>query len=295
MWIFITLFAAGCQSVRTAYQNTLARETGFLHATMSRSLFGLPLVTVYLALCWYLFGWVSVDNNPCFFVSASVCAIAQIMATYFMLRAFQSGSFALGTLLAKTEAVLAALIGLPLLHYTLTIGSWIGVFLGVLGAVVMSVKWKNIKQAHKDISLLLGLASGFCFAVTSVAASMASHSLSGSLITSAGITLWYVLAMQSIILCGIQIYRSKDLLAPFKNELALSCKVGVLSSLGSIGWFTGFALVNPALVKTLGQIEIIGTLYYSKVRFSEKMTNQQWIGGAMIVMSVILVVVSTVK
>ena len=295
MWIFITLFAAGCQSVRTAYQNTLARETGFLHATMSRSLFGLPLVTVYLALCWYLFGWVSVDNNPRFLVSASVCAIAQIMATYFMLRAFQSGSFALGTLLAKTEAVLAALIGLPLLHYTLTIGSWIGIFLGVLGAVVMSVKWKNIKQAHKDISLLLGLASGFCFAVTSVAASMASHSLSGSLITSAGITLWYVLAMQSIILCGIQIYRSKDLLAPFKNELALSCKVGVLSSLGSIGWFTGFALVNPALVKTLGQIEIIGTLYYSKVRFSEKMTNQQWIGGAMIVMSVILVVVSTVK
>lgn len=295
MWIFITLFAAGCQSVRTAYQNTLARETGFLHATMSRSLFGLPLVTVYLALCWYLFGWVSVDNNPRFFVSASVCAITQIMATYFMLRAFQSGSFALGTLLAKTEAVLAALIGLPLLHYTLTIGSWIGIFLGVLGAVVMSVKWKNIKQAYKDISLLLGLASGFCFAVTSVAASMASHSLSGSLITSAGITLWYVLAMQSIILCGIQIYRSKDLLAPFKNELALSCKVGVLSSLGSIGWFTGFALVNPALVKTLGQIEIIGTLYYSKVRFAEKMTNQQWIGGAMIVMSVILVVVSTVK
>ncbi|MGO2355902.1 MAG: EamA family transporter [Marinomonas foliarum] len=295
MWIFITLFAAGCQSVRTAYQNTLARETGFLHATMSRSLFGLPLVTVYLALCWYLFGWVSIDNNPRFFVSASVCAITQIMATYFMLRAFQSGSFALGTLLAKTEAVLAALIGLPMLHYTLTIGSWIGIFLGVLGAVVMSVKWKNIKQAHKDISLLLGLASGFCFAVTSVAASMASHSLSGSLITSAGITLWYVLAMQSIILCGIQIYRSKDLLAPFKNELALSCKVGVLSSLGSIGWFTGFALVNPALVKTLGQIEIIGTLYYSKVRFSEKMTKQQWIGGAMIVMSVILVVVSTVK
>lgn len=295
MWIFITLFAAGCQSVRTAYQNTLARETGFLHATMSRSLFGLPLVSVYLVACWQLFGWVSFDNNLRFWVAASICAIAQIMATYFMLRAFQSGSFALGTLLAKTEAVLAALIGLPLLHYTLTIGSWIGIFLGVLGAVVMSVKWKNIKQAHKDISLLLGLASGFCFAVTSVTASMASHSLSGSLITGAGVTLWYVLALQSIILCGVQIYRSKDLLAPFKNELALSCKVGVLSSLGSIGWFTGFALVNPALVKTLGQIEIIGTLYYSKVRFAEKMTKQQWIGGAMIVMSVILVVVSTVK
>lgn len=295
MWIFITLFAAGCQSVRTAYQNTLARETGFLHATMSRSLYGLPLVSVYLFVCWQIFDWVTVSQSVTFFVTASICAVAQIMATYFMLRTFQSGSFAIGTLLAKTEAVLAALIGLPLLHYTLTMGAWLGIAFGVLGAVVMSVKWKNIRQAHKDISLLLGVASGLCFAITSVTASIASHSLSGSIITSAGVTLWYVLALQSIILCGIQIYKSKDILAPFKHEFALSCKVGVLSSLGSIGWFTGFALVNPALVKTLGQVEIIGTLYYSKVRFAEKMTKQQWIGGAMILISVILVVTSTIK
>ncbi|NLQ18443.1 EamA family transporter [Marinomonas sp. M1K-6] len=295
MWIFITLFAAGCQSVRTAYQNTLAQQTGFLHATMSRSLYGLPLVSVYLVVCWQVFGWVSVEKTWVFIVAATICAIAQIMATYFMLRVFQSGSFALGTLLAKTEAVLAALIGLPLLHYTLTVGSWLGIAFGVLGAIVMSIQWKNIKQAHKDVSLLLGLASGLCFAITSVTASMASHALSGSIITSAGVTLWYVLALQSVILCTIQIYKSKDILAPFRQEFALSCKVGVLSSLGSIGWFTGFALVNPALVKTLGQIEILGTLYYSKVRFAEKITKQQWIGGVMIVISVVLVVTSTIK
>ncbi|MCW4631513.1 MULTISPECIES: EamA family transporter [Marinomonas] len=295
MWIFITLFAAGCQSVRTAYQNTLARQTGFLHATMARSLYGMPLVTLYLVFCWWLFGWVSVENKSVFIVAATLCAVAQIMATYFMLRVFQSGSFALGTLLAKTEAVLAALIGLPLLHYTLTFGSWLGIAFGVLGAIVMSVQWKNIKQAHKDLSLLLGLASGLCFAITSVTASMASHALSGSIITRAGVTLWYVLALQSVILCSIQMYKSKDILAPFRHEFVLSCKVGVLSSLGSIGWFTGFALVNPALVKTLGQIEILGTLYYSKMRFAEKMTKQQWVGGAMILISVILVVTSTIK
>ncbi|MDE8603577.1 DMT family transporter [Marinomonas sp. RSW2] len=295
MWIFITLFAAGCQSMRTAYQNTLARETGFLHATLSRSLFGLPLVSVYLVFCWQLFGWVSVEKNLAFWVAATICAIAQVMATYFMLRAFQSSSFALGTLLSKTEAVLAALIGLPLLHYTLTFGAWLGIAFGVLGAVVMSVKWKNIRQVHKDASLLFGLGSGLCFAISSVTASIASHALSGSLITSAGVTLWYVLALQSIILCSIQMVKSKDVLAPFRYELMLSCKVGVLSALGSIGWFTGFALVNPALVKTLGQIEIVGTLYYSKVRFAEKMTKQQWIGGAMIVISVVLVVTSTIK
>ncbi|KZN15435.1 DMT family transporter [Marinomonas sp. TW1] len=295
MWIFITLFAAACQSARTAYQNTLAREAGFLHATMARSLYGLPLVSFYLFVIWWLFGEVSLNGTMTFWWAASVCALAQILATYFMLRAFQSGSYAIGTLLAKTEAVLAALIGLPLLHYTLTFGSWVGIGLGVLGAVVMTVKWHNLRHAHRDVSLLFGLASGLCFAMTSVMASMASHALSGSIITSAGVTLWFVLVLQSIVLCSLQMIKMRDFKAPFKHEFRLSCQVGVLSSLGSIGWFTGFALVNPALVKTLGQIEILGTLYYSKVRFSETLNKQQWLGGTMILISVILVVASTVK
>ncbi|MDK2776294.1 MAG: DMT family transporter [Pseudomonadota bacterium] len=288
MWIFITLFAAACQSVRTAYQNSLSREAGFLHATMARSLFGLPLVTLYVIACWLLIGSTPVVSNL-FWLAATVCAIAQILATYFMLRVFHSGSFALGTLLAKTEAVLAALIGLPVLHHALNATAWAGIVLGVAGALVMSVKWQNLLRAHKDMSLLMGLASGFCFAITSVAASVASHALSGSLITNAGVTLWYVLALQSLILCSIQMVKSRDLLAPLRANLKLSMQVGVLSSLGSIGWFTGFALVNPALVKTLGQAEIIGTLYFSKIRFGENISRQQWLGGAMIVISVLLV------
>lgn len=294
MWIIITLFAAGCQSVRTAYQNSLSRDAGFLHATMSRSLYGLPLVSVYLFVCYCLFGWVTLPEDMKFWLVASICAVSQIIATYLMLRVFQSGSFTQGTLLAKTEAVQAALIGLPLLHYALTVGAWLGVVLGVLGALVMSIKWKDLKQAHKDTSLIFGLASGFCFAITSVTASMATHMLSGSIITSAGVTLWYVLALQSVILCGIQIVKSRDVLAPFRCSLGLSMKVGILSSLGSIAWFTAFALANPALVKTLGQIEVLGTLYYSKVRFKEKLSKQQWVGGIMILVSVILVATSTV-
>ncbi|MAD45912.1 MAG: multidrug transporter [Oceanospirillaceae bacterium] len=291
MWIAITLFAAACQSFRTAYQNTLSREAGFLHATMARSLYGLPLVSVYLLGVWYAFGGTAFDNATRFFIAATVCALAQILATYFMLRVFHSGSFALGTLLAKTEAVLAALIGLPVLHHSLTMSGWAGVVLGVAGALIMSVQWRNLLKAHKDVSFMLGLASGLCFAITSVAASVASHAFSGPLIINAGVTLWYVLVLQSVILCSIQMIKSRDLLAPFRADIRLSSKVGVLSSLGSIGWFTGFALVNPALVKTLGQAEIIGTLYFSRRRFGERITPQQWLGGILIVISVILVTV----
>ncbi|TPE47927.1 multidrug transporter [Maribrevibacterium harenarium] len=294
MWVLVTLFAAACQSMRTAYQKTLSQEQGFLHATMSRSLYGLPLVTLYLLGVWWLLGGVEFPAAGQFLLYGTICAIAQIMATYLMLRVFQSGSFALGTLLAKTEAVLAAVIGIPLLNHSLNGIAWAGIVLGVLGALVMSLKLQNLRHAHKDMSLIAGLGSGLCFAITSVTASLASHSLQGSIITSAGVTLWYVLALQSLLLCGLQIALTKDRLAPVNRSVKLSVKVGVLSSLGSIGWFTGFALVNPALVKTLGQAEILGTLYFSKRRFNERVTAQQWAGGAMILVSVLLVTLATV-
>lgn len=294
MWIFVTLFAAACQAMRTAQQKTLSQEQGFLHATMARSLYGLPLVTLYLFVCWFALGGISFPLAWQFVGYATVCAIAQVFATYLMLRVFQSGSFALGTLLAKTEAVLAALIGIPLLHHSLSFMAWMGIVLGVFGALVMSIRLENLRHAHKDLSLIAGLGSGFCFAITSVTASLASHSLEGSIITSAGATLWYVLALQSVILCTIQIVLTKDLKAPINRSVKLSCKVGILSSLGSIGWFTGFALVNPALVKTLGQAEILGTLYFSKRRFNERITSQQWFGGVMILGSVVLVTMATI-
>lgn len=294
MWIFVTLFAAACQAFRTAHQKTLSQEQGFLHATMARSLYGLPLVSLYLIVCWFALGSISFSITLAFVGYATACAVAQVLATYLMLRVFQSGSFALGTLLAKTEAVLAALIGIPLLHHSLSFTAWMGIVLGVFGALVMSIRLQNLRHAHKDMSLIAGLGSGFCFAVTSVTASLASHSLEGSIITSAGVTLWYVLALQSIILCGIQVILTKDLRAPVNRSVKLSWKVGILSSLGSIGWFTGFALVNPALVKTLGQAEILGTLYFSKRRFNERITAQQWLGGVMILGSVILVTLATI-
>lgn len=292
MWIVVTLMAAACQSMRTAYQKTLSREMGVLHATMARSLYGLPLVLLYLLGCWLLAGPVTVANSGAFVGYASLCAIAQILATWLMLRVFESGSFVLGTLLAKTEAVMAALLAIPLLNFVLSASAWLGVVLGMCGALVMSVKPGTLRQLHRDASLWPGLGSGFCFAITSVTAAMAAHSLEGHVASRAAVTLVWVLGMQAVLLAGIQMVRSGDWLAPLRGNRRLSVQVGILSSVGSIGWFTGFALVNPALVKTLGQVEILGTLYFSKTRFGEVMERRHWIGGGLIVTSVLLVTLS---
>lgn len=289
MWIGFTLLAAWFQSMRTAYQNTLSKQEGKLHATLARSLFGLPFVFIYGLFCYFLIGPLSTQPDLFFYLIAGIGAIAQILATYLMLYLFKQASFTSGTLFAKTEALLSALLAAILLGDILSWGAWLAIAIGVLGICVLSFKQGNKKMRFTDKASLLGLASGFCFALTSVSAGFASSLLEGPVFTRAAFTLFYVLSLQSILLWAIQVYQTKSLFKPFKTAFILSSKVGSLSALGSIGWFTAFSLVNPALVKTLGQVEVLGTLYYSKYRFHEALSKQEWIGGSLIILSVIIV------
>jgi len=289
MWIAFTLLAAWFQSMRTAYQNSLSKQEGTLHATLARSLFGLPFVLVYGGFCYFLFGPLTTEISQTFYLIAGLGALAQILATYLMLYLFKQASFTSGTLFAKTEALLAALLAAAFLGDKLSWGAWLAIAIGVIGIGVLSFKHSHKKMQLLDKASLLGLASGFCFALTSVSAGYASSMLEGPVFTRAAFTLAYVLALQSVLLWGIQMYQTKSLFIPFKKAFLLSNKVGCLSALGSIGWFTAFSLINPALVKTLGQIEVIGTLYYSKYRFKEALSKQEWIGGSLIILSVIIV------
>ena len=288
MWIAFTLLAAWFQSMRTAYQNSLSKQEGTLHATLARSLFGLPFVVLYGIICWTIFGSIALPESSTFYAVAGVGAVAQVLATYLMLLLFKISSFTSGTLFAKTEALLTAILGGAFLQdKLLSLEAWGVIFLGVLGICVLSLKKGNTQITLINKSSIIGLSCGFCFAITSVAAGYASAELEGSFFTRAAFTLIYVLVVQSVLLWAIQAYQTKSLLYPFQHALGLNTKVGFFSAIGSIGWFTAFSLANPALVKTLGQIEVIGTLYYSKFRFREALTWKEWIGGSLILASVI--------
>ena len=43
-------------------------------------------------------------------------------------------------------------------------------------------------------------------------------------------------------------------------NLRLSAFIGLTSAVGSIGWFTAFALQNASYVRAVGQIEVVFTL-----------------------------------
>jgi drug/metabolite transporter (DMT)-like permease len=84
---------------------------------------------------------------------------------------------------------------------------------------------------------------------------------------------------------------SKDFLQLGK-QWRLATFVGVTGVLGSIGWFTALTLEPAAVVKTLGQIEIVLALGISYLWFKERPTIREWQGIALIVLGVAGVLLS---
>ena len=108
-WIVFTLLAIVMQSVRTAGQKQIAARISIQATTLVRFLFGLPFAVLYY---FALRNYYEVDifsANSDFFISASLAGIAQIFATIFLVKALTMRNFAVGTALAKTEALMTAI------------------------------------------------------------------------------------------------------------------------------------------------------------------------------------------
>ena len=64
--------------------------------------------------------------------------------------------------------------------------------------------------------------------------------------------------------------------------------IGVTSAVGSICWFTAFALENASYVRSVGQVEAIFTLLISHFYFKEKFNTAELTGIAVTVVGVLL-------
>jgi drug/metabolite transporter (DMT)-like permease len=67
-----------------------------------------------------------------------------------------------------------------------------------------------------------------------------------------------------------------------------SGQVGLLASLGSACWFTGFATAPVALVRIVGQVEVIFTLVFSHFYLRERMRGSEAMGLILIAAGVVL-------
>ncbi|MFT4887539.1 MAG: drug/metabolite transporter (DMT)-like permease [Pseudohongiellaceae bacterium] len=286
-WISFTLLAVVMQSVRTAGQKQIATKISPPAATLVRYLFGLPVALVYFY--WLQSGHAIAEKlSPTFFISSSLAAVSQIAATVLLIKALALKNFAVGTALAKTEAILTAVIGSLFFSSALNLLGYVSVLLGVAGVLIAS----NLRVSWTDFttnkSIKFGVGAGLGFALASLWIREASLSLGIDGVVGAATVLVFMVILQTVLcVLWIVIFEYAQIVLIAKN-LPASIFIGITSVLGSIGWFTAMSLQNAALVKTLGQTEFLVTIAITTFYFSEKISKRELAGIALIALSVLV-------
>ncbi|AHG81129.1 Transporter, drug/metabolite exporter [Bibersteinia trehalosi USDA-ARS-USMARC-188] len=289
MWIWFTLLAATAQAGRNAFQKQLSVNVPVLGVTLARFFYAVPLATGYL-----LFLYIQTPSQPLpyfslyFFIYVFGASFAQILATALMVQLFQLKNYAIGVGLAKSEAVIAAILGVLFFGVKISILGWLGVVIGGIAIFLMTGSG-NLRQLSWK-TLYLGVASGLCFALTSLWVREASLQLQSHYLISAAWVLFAVITLEAV---GLTLYlaiRQPQTLRQFFRYPKLGMLTSLFSFLGSFGWFNAMSLNHVAFVKTLGQVEIFFILAISYFIFKERLKIQDFAGLILVVLAAILVV-----
>ena len=293
-WIPIVIAAAAFQTIRNAAQRSLVSELGTLSATLVRFLYGLPFAALWL---WLVLQFLPTGSQmPSFgtnyFLWLSVGAVAQILATAFLLLAMAQRNFVIGVALAKTEVLQAGLLGSVLLLEIPGLWSALAMVCASIGVVMLSMPKKDAvnSTAWFGKAALAGLASGACFAMASVGyrgAALTQPGVSPWLIGASGVLLAQIL--QSLLLGGWIFVREPARIRQVARAWRLSSVAGAMGALASIGWFTGFALRPVADIKTLGLIEVLFSYAVSRKLFDESLSRPERVGLVLVTLGLVVV------
>ena len=286
LWIPFTLLAAFMQAWRNAFQKQLSKDVSVAGVTLARFIWASPLAALYLYL---LYQWQPVampvfsGHFAGFIIAAS---LAQILATALMVKLFKLRNYAIGAGLAKSEAVLAAVLGVVFFSESLTLFGWFGIALG--GCAVFLLSGASLRQLSVPV-LLLGLGSGLAFALTSLWVRQASLVLGLPFPYGAAWVLLLVILLQTLLLLLWLTLKDRPTLMALWQRPKLTLLISLCSCVGSVGWFTAMSLEIVPLVKTLGQVEVLFTLLISAFFFKEKLKKQDYLGLGLIVVAALLV------
>ncbi|MDN5556739.1 MAG: DMT family transporter [Acinetobacter sp.] len=289
-WILFTLMAAFMQAWRNAFQKQLSTTVDVYGVTLARFIFALPLALIYIS-CLYHFQPLteSVHFNLRFAIYVLIAALSQIAATALMVQLFKQKNYAIGVGLAKSEAVLAAIIAVVFLSDHLSLLGWFGVAVGGFAVFLMS-KGRDFSDFSVQ-TLCIGIGSGLCFAITSLLVREASLELDNlPFIHRAAWVLLMVIATQCcLLLMYLGIFRRATLWAMWQR-IGLTFRVSLCSFLASLGWFSAMSMQSVPIVKTLGQVEIIFSMLISAYFFKEKLARTEHLGIVLVVIAAFLVI-----
>ncbi len=293
MWIPITLAAATFQILRTSRQHQLRSVLSVNGAGFVRYAYGFPLALIVAIVTFAIVGE-PVPSIPLrFWPIITGAGVAQILGTVALLRAFDLRDFAIGTVYAKTEVILVAVVSAIALGEPLLPLGWVAALICMAGVAWLAAPTRllDILGNARDPAALMGVLAAAGFAVAAVGIRGASTSLEGATWNRALLTLTVMLGIQTLV-------NGTQLLATDRGELPrvatawrFALPVGVLSLCGSIGWAVAVTLTNAAKVRTLGQIEIVIAFVISARVLHERHTRAEFAASALVLLGVVGVVV----
>ena len=297
VWIPVTLAAALFQCWRTALQQKLRGLLSVNGAGFVRYLYGMPTALILLLIGMVVTG----DSPPCagpFFLLWCIGGgLAQIVATNLLIMAFGYRNFAVGTAYSKTETVQSAILATIVLHETLAPLAWMGIAIGLSGVMTLSLAGRGLKplellKATVQPAALCGLGSGFAFAFAVVFIKLATKSTAGPSLFVRALSVLVVINTLQIVMQGAWLlWREPAELRKAFTSWRSSMWVGTLSACGSASWNIAFALTDVALVRSLGQIEIVFTLLFSRFYLKETLKRGDVAGLVLVVLGVLLIVI----
>jgi drug/metabolite transporter (DMT)-like permease len=298
IWLPASLVAGLFQAWRTAIQHRLRAELTVSGAGLVRYLYGAP-VAIALLVGHIVFHRLPLPQlSYAFFLHAAVGGLAQIIATVLLIAAFGYGNFVVGTAFSKTEALQAAVFAWLVLGETVNGLVIAGIAFGVAGVLLLSLAGNQLSigqflRSLKHPAAQCGLAAGALFALTGVFVKRATTELlqvnpgQTDLIWAALVTLVVVLLLQTVMHGGYVAWREPSTLRKVFVTWKISGQVGALAALGSACWFTGFAAAPVALVRIVGQVEVVFTLLFAKFYLGETTRPREVVGLLLVAVGVV--------
>jgi drug/metabolite transporter (DMT)-like permease len=291
LWAVFTVLAAGAQTLRNAMQRELIGVLGPVGATQVRFLFGLPFGVAFLILVRLGTGTELPTLEPNAIMWTIFGAVAQIVATALMLAAMRERSFVVAIAYIKTEAVQVAVFALVFLGERPTPGLLIAIALATAGVLLMSWRKPADKAANSWKPAALGLLGATFFALAAIGFRAAVISVATpSFVMAASVILVLGLAMQTLLLLAYLLAIDRKAMLAIVGAWRSSLFAGFMGATSSQFWYLAFALTSAARVRTLALIEVIFAQFVSLRMFREGVTRREWIGMALIVAAVVLLI-----
>ena len=295
VWLPFTLAGALFQTWRTALQQRLRGRLSVGAAGLVRYLYAIPVGLVMLsAYCGAVGSWPPVPTAG-FVVGCAAGGLSQVFGTVLLIMAFGHRNFAVGTAYSKTDAVQAAVIAWVLFGQRLEPAAWAGIAAGVAGVLVLSLAGRGLHpaallRATVQPAALCGLGAGTGFAAAGIGIKAAVGALDApDPILAALFALVVTNTLQTLMQGAWMLWREPLGLRSAFTAWRSALWVGVLSAAGSACWFISFALAPVALVRTVGQVEMIFTLSFSRFYLRETLGAADIAGLCLVMAGALLV------